>query len=521
MNAADQAHWLQAQQHIAARRWEQAHGLLEPLLQRHPGAVAVRQLMAGVILAQGRVRDATRHLLLAAQSLEPGAEVDQVCRLAQSLSKLGETVAARTCLQHPSVTRAARGNTLLALAHVQQGLGVHDEALALMERARATGLHNPDFLYFHALQLQFHGRLAEAEAGLESCLSAGPTFGRASLTLARLRRQTPQRNHIQELRQRMQAAPGNSEDQAAFEFALYKELDDLGEHDQAWQALQRGNAIMHGRLGYDAAAEQAVFEALHARFEHPLEEAPGEEDGGPMPIFIVGMPRSGTTLLERMVGNHSQVMPAGELADLPRQLRWTADTHGHALLDLPLLQATGQLDFGLLGRRYLEQTRWRAQGRRYYIDKLPPNFMLVGCIRRALPRARVLHMLREPMDVCFSNYRALFGDSYSYSYDLDALAHHHGQYQRLMAHWRRVAPGFVLDIAYDDLVRDTEASARRVLDFCGLDFEARCLDTASNTAPVATLSSAQVRAPIHSGGRGEWQRYAAQLQRLREALQPG
>ncbi|RZA31496.1 MAG: sulfotransferase family protein [Lysobacteraceae bacterium] len=519
MNTADHGDWLQAQRHIAAGRWQQASGLLQALLLRHPRAVPIHLLMAGVILAQGRVREATRHLLLGAQFLEPDANVDLVCRLAQSLSKLGESAAARACLQHPAATRSGSGPALLALAHVQQGLGLHPQALALMERARASGLSDPDFLYFHALQLQFNGRLAEAEAGMDACLAAGPTFGRASLTLARLRRQTPQHNHVDALRRRMRGAPAGSEDQAAFEFALHKELDDLGNHAEAWQALQRGNAIMHRRLGYDAIAEEALFEALRQRFEQPLPELPGDDVDGPVPIFIVGMPRSGTTLLERIVGNHSQVTPAGELADLPRQLRWTADTHGHALLDLPLLQASEALDFDLLGRRYLEQTRWRAQGRRYYIDKLPPNFMLVGFIRRALPRARILHMVREPMDVCFSNYRALFGDSYSYSYDLAALAHHHRQYRQLMAHWHAVAPGFVLDIAYDDLVRDTAASARRLLDFCGLEFEPGCLDTAANAAPVSTLSSVQVRAPIHSRGRGEWERYAAQLQPLRSALQ--
>ena len=148
-------------------------------------------------------------------------------------------------------------------------------------------------------------------------------------------------------------------------------------------------------------------------------------------------------------------------------------------------------------------------GRPYYVDKLPPNFMLVGCIRRALPNAKVVHMVRDPMDVCFSNYRAMFGDAYAYAYDFERLAHHHAQYQRLMRHWRQAMPGFVLDLPYAELVQDTEAACRELLEFCGLPFEAGCLDHTRNPTSVATLSSAQVRKPIHSRALGEWQRYAA------------
>ncbi len=516
MTPADRELWLQAQHHIAAHRWEPAKSGLATLLQRYPDAVSARLLLASLFLAEGKVRDSVEQLRFAAFALPDDAQA--ICRVAQSLAKLGETQAAFACLRHPEIARTRSAPALLALAHVQQGLGLHAEALALMERARGLGLDSADFRYFHALQLQFNGRIAEAEAGMESCLAMGPTFGRASLTLARVRRQTHASNHIDFIRTRLASVAPGTEDHAAFEFALHKELDDTGNFAEAWEALRRGNEVMHRRLGYDAEAEQALFDALIERFDSEIPSSGETQPRGSVPVFIVGMPRSGTTLLERILGNHSMVAPAGELADLPRQLRWTADRHGHALLDQELLGDVPRLDFALLGRRYLEQTQWRAQGRRFYVDKLPPNFMLVGCIRRALPQAKVLHMIRDPMDVCFSNYRALFGDSYAYSYDLDALAHHHGLYRRLMQHWHRVAPGFVLDIGYDELVRDTEGVARRVLGFCGLPYEADCVDTTRNTAPVSTLSSAQVRAPIHQRALGEWRRYEAQLEPLRQSL---
>jgi tetratricopeptide (TPR) repeat protein len=397
-------------------------------------------------------------------------------------------------------------------------LGEHATALALMDRARALGFDNPDFRYFRAIQLQFNGRLAEAEAELEACLRMGPTFGRASLTLARLRKQTEASQHLDYIRRQLPRVAIGSEDHAAFEFAAYKELDDLGRYDEAWQALQRGNAVMYRRLRHDPQREARLFERLIAATAALPPPAPVQH-AGPQPIFIVGLPRSGTTLLERILSNHSQVTSAGELGDFPRQLRWVADHHGRALLDDTLLARLPKLDYAEVGRRYLAQTQWRAQGRAWYVDKLPPNWQLVGLIRRALPQAPILHMVRDGMDACFSNYKALFGDAYPYSYDLGALGEHYLQYRRVMEHWRTLVPDRLLDVSYGELVDDPAAMAERVLRHCGLPFEADTADVTRNAAPVATLSSAQVREPIHRRALGEWQRYAAGLEPLRRRIQ--
>lgn len=512
--------WQLAQEQALGGDPEAAKTTLAQLLAMHPRHVGARMLLASVILATGRLRAAVEQLTLAVGLV--GDDAALLVRLAQGLSRLGDTNAARHSLRHPLVARTRFGPILTALGHVYQGLGLNAEALALMDRARATGYDNADFRYFRALQLQFNGRLADAEAEMESCLRLGPTFGRASLSLARIRRQTPASNHVEFIRSRLSTVPKGSEDHAAFEFALHKELDDLEQRDEAWAALERANAVMASRLPYDPVAEERVFDAVIERFDREfLATDPAQPPPGPMPIFIVGMPRSGTTLLEQILGNHSNVTPAGELTALPRQLRWVADRQGHPLLDLELLEDVPGIDFAELGRRYLEQSRWRANGRAYYIDKLPPNFMLIGCIRRALPTAKVVHMSRDPMDVCFSNYRAMFGDAYAYSYAFDRLAHHHRQYARLMRHWHGTLPGFVLDLPYADLVQDTEAACRRLLDFCGLPFEPGCLDHTLNPASVATLSSAQVRQPIHARGLGEWRRYERQLEPLRERLATG
>ncbi|HJW46059.1 MAG TPA: sulfotransferase [Lysobacter sp.] len=510
------AAWDRAQAALARRDLHEARDQLQATLRAQPTHVQARLLLAGVCLAEGQLRDACTQLLQARADLPDDAAT--VCRVAQALLRVGESVAVRDCLDHPAIASCRDGSTLAALAHVQQLLGQHAESLALMERARACGFDNADFRYFRSIQLQFHGRLDEAEQELEGCLRMGPTYGRASLTLARLRTQTRERNHLEDIRTQLARVAGGSEDHAAFEFAQYKELEDLGEFDAAFAALTRANAIMHRRLAHDPATETRQYQALMAAcdrdFLHPAEAKPQ----GPVPIFIIGLPRAGTTVLDRILGNHAQVTCAGELGDFASQLRWSADQPGRTLLDPALVGRLVALDFAEIGQRYLAQTQWRARGRDYFVDKLPANFMVAGLIAKALPHARLLHVTREPMDVCFSNYRALFGDMYAYSYDMDALAAHHRNYRRLMTHWQAAAPGRILHVDYQQLVTAPEDTAREVMAFCGLPYQAGCTDLALNVAPVATLSSPQVREGIHARGIAQWKRYERQLQPLWQAL---
>jgi len=515
--------WQQAQHAIRTQRFGEARASLEHLLRLQPTHFGARLLLASVHMAQGHPRGGASELLAAARVLpsDPAA----VVRVAQALRPLGETNAVRALLAHPLLARAANPHVFMTAAHVQQELGEHAQALALMDRALALGLDNPDVRYLRAVQLQFHGRLQEAEAELERCLRLGPTYGRASLMLARLRRATPQRNQLEFIAQRQARVERGSEDEAAFEFARHAELEALGRDEEAWAALARGNALMHARLRDTPAArfdEDALLEAIVAKatpgFLTPVADIePAASTTNPQPIFILGLPRSGSTLLESRLGRHPQIASAGELIEFNKLWRQVADVHGHAVADPALVAADA--DFSELGRRYLEQTRWRAQGRAWYIDKLPPNFWLAGFIHKALPQARILHMVREPMELCFSNWRALFGDSYAYSYGMDALAAQHARYRRMMAHWHAAMPGAIHDVDYATLVAQPEATLRDVLAFLGLPFDEKLLDANTDAGPVATLSSAQVRAPLSDARRRDWQRYAAQLEPLRALLQ--
>lgn len=510
--------WLRAQRYIADGQITAARITLESLIQRDPRHVAGRMLLASVHLDEGHVREAAEQAIAASSMLPDDA--DAVATAVHCLMRIGETRAALDCLtRFDGVNKPLDGRQLTVLAHVYQMLGDHATGLVLMDRAQAQGYDNPDFRYFHALQMQFNGRVVDARHRLESCLQLGPTFGRASLALARMSKQTAGSNHIDYIRTQLHAVAKGSEDHASFEFALYKELEDLGHYEEAFAALERGNAVMYARMSHDVEREKALFEGIKRLVTVDFMRGGGAKTEGPIPIFVVGLPRSGTTLLDRILDNHPDVVSTGERIDFPRQLRWVANRHGNELIDAALLERLPGVDYTQLGERYLAQTQWRAKGRLFFVDKLPANQMLLGLIHRALPQAPILHMVRDPMDICFSNYRALFGESYPYSYEKQALAAHYVQYRALMQHWHVVMPGRILDVPYTKLVHDPEAVLPHVFAHCGLRWVAGCSDLTRNTTAVNTLSSAQVREPIHTRTLGEWRRYERQLASVHDALQ--
>ena len=515
----------QVQQHIQSQHWEAAEAGFRELMRREPHEPHVRMGLANLILQRGGLREYTQQLLAALPVLtdEPALLIEMVRRLFFG----GEIVAARHCLDRLDALSNPTALLLSEQAQLRWMLGEIPEAIARMERAMKAGVDGPNHHYLYAMLLQFTGKIDQAETLLVACLRRWPRFGDAAVALANLRPQTPDANHVDMLRalSRSLALDSQSPDKrfarAGLESALFKELDDLGHYEQAWQALAHSNALMHAISPYDEVGETAITNALIQLSETSeiKQREPAHHFAGPMPIFIVGMPRSGTTLLDRMLSNHSQVISAGEINDFRRQLRWMADVPpGGVSSMLEVFRRSIHIDFTELGGRYLEQTQWRAKDKRFYIDKLPINVRMVPFIRRALPRAPILHLVRDPMDVCFSNFKAMLGHVSAYSYDMASLAHYYGQYVKLVKHWHAVLPDAMLDVSYTELVSDTEASLRKVLAHCDLKWEEACLSPERNTEPVATPSSSQVREAIYTRSLGEWRRYAQQLEPLRRMI---
>jgi tetratricopeptide (TPR) repeat protein len=513
----------QARRCIESQQWEAAQVALEALLQRTPEDAATLIELAEVLFQRGRFRASATLALRAARHLVRDAPL--IIRVAQRLMAVGETVAARLCLDLLAQAPAPPPDVLVAQAHLRFMLGEIATAGTLIERARSAGADSPGELHLHAMLLQFSGEIERACAVLEECLTRWPHFGDAAMVLVNLRKQKPPSSRLDFVREQLLQLPRESRQpdamfvRAEFEYAQFKILDDLERYDEAWPALARCNALMHQLNPYDAAGEVAVADAL---IRMPVSDDRGRSAArfdGPTPIFIVGMPRSGTTLLDRMLSAHSQVASAGEIIDFWRQLHWSADVvpaRSQGLLKI--IERSGDLDYAELGARYLRQTQWRAQGRAFYIDKLPANIQMVAFIRRALPHAPILHMVRDPLDTCYSNFKAMFGNVAAYSYELDALAHYYHQYARLARHWHDRLPGAMLDVSYAALVHDPVNTLDQVFAHCGLAPEEGCLRPELNTSPVATPSSAQVREAIHTRGLGGWRYYAKQLEPLRQAL---
>jgi tetratricopeptide (TPR) repeat protein len=458
---------------------------------------------------EGRQRALEAH---ARRPADPG----EIAALVAQLRRYNESAAIRECLARLPALEQLSIPQLLFFATQLGFLNQPAEALRFLDEARRGDPDYPPTLASRGQALIWLGRFDEAERELVRCIQRAPQLAQPHWSLAQLRTWSAGENHVERLRAQL-ARPGRSAgDVALLGYALHKELDDLGRFDEAWDALATACAAQRSRLDYDPQETRLLFDRLLAL--PPLPAAAAREVTTFVPTFIVGMHRSGTTLLEQLLAGHSQFRAMGELYDFTAQLRWAADHHCRGPLDAAIVERAPGFDFAAIGRGYRESVAWRVADRRYCVDKLPSNFLNLAFIFAALPHARVLHMVRDPAETCFSNLRELFSDACPYSYDQQELAGYFGLYRRLMAHWHERFPGRILDVPCESLVSDTEATLRRVAVHCGTAFEATMLDTASQTRAVATASAVRVRGAVAPRPAARWKPYAAQLQPLLQAL---
>ncbi len=409
-------------------------------------------------------------------------------------------------------------------ARLLQHLGEHythcgkpDAAARCYRRAAELTPDDPRCLYNLSAALIALGRLGEAEALLDRVIALDPQDADAWQNRSTLRRQTPDANHVAGLLEavaRVRSGPA----EVALCYALAKELEDLGDPDHSFAWLRRGADRRRSLLSYRVEADVAAMAEIARVFDARLFDRPSAGCPEPGPVFVMGLPRSGTTLVDRIISSHSGVESLGEINDFALALmRLAGATGGKG----DLIRRSADLDPAALGRAYLDSVAGYGRTRPMFIDKTPANFLYVGLIARALPNARIIHLRRHPLDSGYALYKTLFRMGCPYSYDLEDLAAYMLAHRRLMDHWRAVAPGRVLDVEYEALVADQEAVSRRIIDHCGLDWQDACLTFHENTAPAATASAAQVRQPIHARSVGLWRRYADQLEPLAAALRAG
>jgi tetratricopeptide (TPR) repeat protein len=379
-------------------------------------------------------------------------------------------------------------------------------AFEFATRAAAENPASADLQASIGLSLLNLGRFDEAESHLRECLRIDPAHAPALWQLSRLPKGRSPEHNVDHLRRAMTRAE-TPRATALIAFALHRELDALADYPGAAEALTLACSSMRKTVRYDAKEDERLFSALKAL---PMDagSSPGFEEAPFTPIFIVGMHRSGTTLLEQMLSGHDDIRSGGELYDFTSQLRFAADHHCSTELDLPIVESSGHFDYAAIGKGYADAVEWRRQGKRFVTDKLPSNFLNIGFILRALPNAKILHMSRDPMETCFSNLREPFSDSTCrYSYDQDELAGYYRHYFSLMQHWRRRFPGRIHDVTYTALATDPAAELRRVASYLAIEYQPSMLETDSQSRSVNTASAVQVRQKPSLPLRPKWQEY--------------
>jgi len=388
------------------------------------------------------------------------------------------------------------------------------EAVIHYERALdAGGGNNHAWRYDLAIARFFSGDAAGAEPDLDRILDASAHSGATIYLRSTLRKQTLERNHITEIKGWLNAGFRREEDQAGALYALAKELEDLGRHEDSFDALAAGARKKRETFQYDVHAVTAGLREMREEIDAQSIAAPVNGDGGEGAIFILGMPRTGTTLTERILLQSGTVKNAGELMEFGAMLSRGMHKHRESNPALSQTQAALQVDFAALGRAYMAAAKLKAGDSVQFIDKMPANYLYCGMIHKALPKARIIHLVRDPLDSCYAIYKTLFFQAYEFSYDLEELAEYYIAYYRLMRHWHAVMPGTILDVRYEDLVNDTETQARRIYDWCGLEWTPKALDV-PDAGVYATASAAQVRQPIHTRSVNSSRRHAERLQPL-------
>ena len=502
---------LEAALALNENRLDVAERILKPHLKEDPYDAKAIRMLAELAARIGRWNDAEtllrRAVELAPQWTSARANLALVLgrmgRPAEALELLDEVFAAEPeGLSHWNLKAATLGR-----------LGEFDEAIQLYEDVlkRVPGQAKVWMSYGHMLKTV--GRQSEGIAAYRKAIAARPTLGEAWWSLANLKTVEFEDSDIEAMQTAARSPDLSDEDRLHLDFALGKAMHDRGKAGEAFSFYQRANALRLKMQPYKGAEVTRLVDDSIAAFGRAFfQEREGSGCQAPDPIFIVGMPRAGSTLVEQILSSHSMVEGTSELPDLPAVAR-EGGRYPESVLGLMDEERRAR------GEEYLKRASvQRRSGRPFFIDKLPNNWMFVPFIQLVLPNAKIIDARRHPMACCFSNFRQHFARGQNFTYALDDLGRYYSDYVRLMAHVDSVLPGRVHRVVYERMVDDTEAEVRELLDYLGLEFEPACLEFHKTERPVRTASSEQVRQPIYRDSTDEWRAYETYLEPLKAAL---
>lgn len=494
--------------------------IAEPLLKQHlkqdPFDIYAIRMLAELAGRIGRMRDA-EHLLRRALELAPSftAARSNLALLLHRSNRPEEALAELDMvrLEEPDDPQYA---TLRAA--VSGKIGAFDEALALYESILERHDRQPQVWLSYGHTLKTIGRLEDGIAAYRKAIALKPWSGEAWWSIANLKTAKLDEHDRAAMLAALAAPEASKEDRFHLHFALGKSLDDLGQGAAGFAHYEQANRLRREELPYDAAETMHLVDTLIERCDASFFAArAGQGHAAPDPVFIVGMPRAGSTLIEQILSCHSMVEGTMELPDIPTMI--TRMRRRAPWLDV--MAGFKAAELAQLGESYTSTTRiQRREGKPLFIDKLPNNWLYVGLIHLILPNARIIDARRHPLDCGYSNFRQHYARGQAFSYDLADIGSYYSNYVRLMAHFDQVLPGRVVRVIHEDLLDDPEAEIRRLLDRLGLPFEQACLEFSSSTRAVRTPSAEQVRQPVNRKGEGQWKPVAEHLGPLIEALGP-
>ncbi len=498
---------------IAARRIDEAAVAWRSCLRGESRGAAGWLVLGrlGLRLRQPEAADCLRRA--AAGSADPAPLV----LLAHHRLTLGDRMGALSAAREAATRAPSDVPALLRLGAIFGHCDAGEEALALFEQAASRAPGDPAVLYNLATAQRTNGQIDAAERSIDAAIRLRPDDGEAQYLRSGLRRQTEARNHVPELQDLLKKRGGRAPAaDVPLHFALGKELEDLGRYAEAFDQFDAGCRLRRSTFRYDVDADIATMDALIARHDAVALGLAGDIVAEPSgPIFIVGLPRSGTTLVERILAAHPDVTAGGELEAFPHAAVAAA---GAGLSKAAFVARSLEITGATLGRAYLDQVGPRAGTTPRFTDKLPMNTLYLGLIARALPGARIVLVTRQPMANGLAMFSTLFAAAYPFSYDLAELGAYMAAWHRLMAHWQAILGGRLLTLRYEELVADPEAQTRLLLDHCGLGWDSACLAFHRQPGSVSSASAVQVREPIHAKSVGKWRRYGARLDPLAAAL---
>lgn len=498
---------------IARDRWADAAREIAPALALNPPP-ALLALAAEVALRFGAYAEACELARRAAHTLHAPIDPPAAARMAHLLRRLELSPELEALFR---VQSAVGWPPKLAadLAVLASSASLFADADGIARQLIVEAPQDPDASYVAGLLAMFDGDRDRSLGHVRRALDIEPRMGNAHWLLAMQEDASGASAHVDAMRGALRGIVPLSEAAAYMHFSLHRRLHQLGRYDEAWQALEAGGAVARALDPYDATADARLFSALHEV------SIPSRSDGRSSPsprlIFIVGMFRSGTTLIERVLTSHPGVVDGGETYQFTAALREAADSDGRGPLDVELVRRSAVIDFDRVRARFLQYATWRAGGRGVLTEKLPSNFLNVPFILRAFPEATIVHLRRDAMDTCFSNLRTYFRGAAPYSNSPIDMAHHYSAYERLMAHWRLQAPDRIVEIDYGAFVENPDVQSRRLLEACDLA-PAGSTHDAMPTLRSTTASAADVGKGILRNRGGDWRPYATQLEGMRQLL---